>query len=274
MKWLENGGIVNERKMIRWVFSMLPLFTACGTSTTPQARAPLAEPANARLYPVLSESELDELTDAAKERTPGWSITLDPLGFLSMAVCDDCSKTSPTEIPSLSAEDHARIESFLEHQNSLVALKAPYVVKKSDTSTGGLFFQQNTPYGVSGYLHAQRIAGSIRVSGHAWPRLPPLEGGKPDADLEASLRKLSSDPDLTFERRIRPLAHSLEGPVELHAEACLTSIVDTMPRSAGDPRPASRPCVDAFTGEDLTGLGVGMKISTRNGEVAERQLTR
>jgi hypothetical protein len=34
------------------------------------------------------------LTDAAKEKSPGWSIALDPLGFLSMAACNDCSKTS------------------------------------------------------------------------------------------------------------------------------------------------------------------------------------
>jgi hypothetical protein len=272
MNRLEMREIVIIRRIIRWLVPMLTLLTACGASSTPQARAPLADPAHARLYPVLSESELDDLTDAAKEKSPGWSITLDPLGFLSMAVCNDCRTTAPTDIPTISADDHARIEAFLKQQDALVALTGPYVVKKSDTTTVGLFFQQITPYGVAGFLHAQRIAGSIRISGHAWPRLPPLTGGKPDADLEASLRTLSSDPDLTFERRIRPLAHSVQGPVEIHAEACLTSIVDTMPRSAGDARPPPRPCLDAFTGEDLTGLSVGMRVSTRNDQVTERRL--
>jgi hypothetical protein len=54
----------------------------------------------------------------------------------------------------------------------------------------------------------------------------------------------------------------------------LTTIVDTMPHSPGDARPPSRPCVDAFTGEDLTGLSGRMKVSTQNDEVTERRLTK
>jgi hypothetical protein len=45
-----------------------------------------------------------------------------------------------------------------------VALSAQYVIKEYDTPNGALFFQQMTPYGVAGYLHAQRIAGTIRIS--------------------------------------------------------------------------------------------------------------
>jgi hypothetical protein len=101
------------------------------------------------------------------------------------------------------------------------------------------------PSRVAGWSHANRVTGSLTIQGHGWPRLPLFDAAKSDVELEAKLRQMDPNPDLTFSKRVKQIARSLEGPLELRAAACL----DTMRRSAGDPRRAPRPCIDAITGE-------------------------
>jgi hypothetical protein len=242
---------------------------ACGganvESRSPPAAQNITRENAAPGYPVLNDAELEARTRAAEERTPGWSIVLDPFGFLGGAACDMCGKDMTSPNPdgrrigahAVLPTDREKVEDFVRAQEQLLGLEAPLVTHGTTNQAPSL--TQETPYGRIGGVYAARILGTLSITGHVWPRLPSFEGTKNDGDLEATLRTLDPDPELAVVRRFRTIRRTPSGPMELHAVVCLAKAGDLPPLpNINAPK---RPCLDSTTGESLAGLGIGWSVS-------------
>jgi hypothetical protein len=221
------------------------------------------------VFPVLDDLECAFRTNTHEARTPGWSIQLDSIGMLSSAEWTDAPKRLPAEV-KLTKGEHALVDAFLQAQRDIVAVDAPFVVKKYETDFGVLY-QQVTKSCIAASVHASRIGGVLTISGHLWPRLPEAGTWIGDDDAETRLRALDSAPDLSFEHRYNWVARSERGPLELREAVCLATSADMLEKM--DERP-NRPCLDARTGEDITLLKVGQRVSSANGVVTSRSLVR
>lgn len=245
-------------------------FAGCGGSPgRPPTTSNLAEDypgaatdgSHAPQYRVLTDAEVEALTKQASALAPGWTVAVDKLGFLAIAVCDVCSASTPAGPPfgplkGITRGDFEAIQNFLHAEERLVRFASPFVVLKDTRGLGGDFFVQETPAGFGGHVRGERGPGGVVITGHAWPRLPPMQGGKSDADLEASLRKIDADPVLTFMHRLVPIHRANAATVELHAAVCLhhPSNVWTAVGPETPSYPSKPPCIDVFTGEDITEL--------------------
>jgi hypothetical protein len=253
---------------------------ACGGANVQSRTLPSAPDVpgerEAAVYPVLSDLELEARTREAEARTPGWSIVLDPFGFLGGAACDACGK----DVAASSAQDHGigahpvlpadrdEVDEFLRAQEPILALGSPLVERGTTNRASSL--TQETPYGRIGGVFAARLGGTLAITGHLWPRLPSFDRTKSDGDLEKTLRALDPDPELAVVRRFRTVRRSPSGPMELHAAVCLAKPGDLPPLPhVNAPK---RPCVDATTGENLAGLGVGWSVSAPHLPLSRRFL--
>lgn len=213
--------------------------------------------------PVLDEAELGRRTAAAQARTPGWQIVLDPFGLLSSARFE--SAALGPKMREMSAVDRERVADFLAKNEALVNVKAPNV-HGPHAMTGGfddhVFYMQTGAHGAIGYLNARRDAAGLTITGSLLPDVPETTF-RQNADLEQALRRLDSREGLTVERVYRRTrSRTNQGPVEVRAAACLVN------------RSEPPVCVDAVSGENISAELVGTRISSRDGVVIERAITR
>jgi hypothetical protein len=149
-------------------------------------------------------------------------------------------------------------------------LHAPFVVTKTD-NLQRVFFQQLTPWGVAQFVIVER-RGDVVVSGHMWPALP-SPAPMSDESLGAKLRALDPAPDLDVLHRYATTARADEGPLEVREAACLHDPVEAQLPPAARTN-IKHPCIDARTGEELTPAMAGWSVSTENGRVTSRRMTR
>jgi hypothetical protein len=218
------------------------------------------------LLPFITEHELSRRTSALETAWPGWTIVLDPFGLLFEARCMACSRDSAAKAPIDGADREAALR-FVDENDELLGVdergKSIYV----DAPNLVVF---DTPVDSIGF-HISRRDGVITVRPHAWPHLPPTQ--TMDADvLKERLRAIYPGADVSYElERLHFVARTMNGPLEIHQAACWRSRKDDQSdlRHAIADLPA-RPCVDARTGDDLTGVEIAWTVVMENGVVRRR----
>jgi hypothetical protein len=227
----------------------------CGAPTsrsdvTPSRRVEAPSQAYPRTYPVLADDVLEARTRTVQRRNPGWSVSLDAFGFMWHATCEVCPKDADANVlrPPLTADDRARVETFLKANDDILAVTEPNVEKGTDTANT-LIFVQRGPSGemTPGLIIIDRQGhGTLGILGHAWPGLSISPAGdRPDAELQPILHRL--DPGAAPDA---PVLHSVQvfmrrrDEAEFHHVASLARVG------------VAAAWVDTRTGEDLTPFAV------------------
>jgi hypothetical protein len=220
------------------------------------------------LFPILSDEELSRRTLELENATSGWSIVLDPFGFVHEVTCATCGVT--TDSAPLSASDREMTFQFLDEHEEAFGWKKNDRYVEEDLATLVTFSSLRAGASRSTIISHRR--GKLGIRGHAWPDLPKTQTMDPDL-LKEKLRAIYSGSDVTYDlKRIHFVAPTDAGPLEVRQAACWMSVNDDYRERArrvvgGG---AARPCVDARTGDDLTGLEIAWSIETKDGKVARR----
>jgi hypothetical protein len=223
-----------------------------------------------RIVPVLSDEELARRTDDFEAAAPGWAILLDPFGMLHRAECTACTKSAPN-VHAIAADDRDAVYKLIAANDALLGFDERG--KHLDYDLPNLIIAlpgTETRIGYDGATVSRR-GGTIIAHGHAWPHLAPGRALDPDV-LKGKLRARYAGSDVTYD--LRPLhyvARNEAGPLELHEAACWQSIAD-LPSSSGRTIGGLPPhaCVDARTGDDLTGLEIAWRVDVKDGKVMRR----
>jgi hypothetical protein len=263
------------------VVALSVAISSCSSKRQPSSAAPpvshdgrTSTTSYAPSFPLFTESELEVRKRSAQLMTPGWSITLDRLGMLCTATCEDCEWSVDDK---LAPAERSRVESFLTVQSSILALDGPGVVRRPGGPGTLMRFEQVTPLGIAAEVYVERRGHKIVITGHAWPELPRPGLALDGATIDQRLRARDPSDELIVDRHYRPVVRVGRRSLEIHEAACLYCADATAPV----PRAPSHPlgevhlgtlhpcvarrfganishvrfdfaCVDLRTGEDLT----------------------
>lgn len=222
---------------------------ATAGACVPAQSYPLTAPRPQQTYParfdVWSDDDLNAWARDLEHKTPGWRIQLDASGMLQSATCTACRRGGPADLV-LTLDDRQRIDEFLTaHGATLLGLQGGKM--QAWATDAQVFCRQRTSLGELAQFSIDRFAGTVTITGHLWPGMPPLEGWLSDDTLTAKLRAMDADAGLAVVHRYVHTQGAKEGSFEIREAACLAS-------PAGVKRNASRPCIDARSGEPLVPL--------------------
>jgi hypothetical protein len=274
-----------------FAFILAGSIAACGGSPAHVSAPTTSTPSEAHgsRFTISTVEDLELRTAAAKARSPGWEIHLDPFGMLAEArhpllaidgwnAAIGAPELGPhTSGVVVSRDEWKVLEEFIAAQEEILRLASPGVEQRFDGATG-IGWAQSVDGVVAAFVRADKVplpSGYLRVMGHAWPDLAPTTPALDAPVLEAKLHALDTTPDLVTVRRFVEVDVG-KRQVQLREALCLYTDADRRqpakaPLNLWGPK---RPCVDVGSGEDLSARQVGWRTEAENGRITHVEMTR